>query len=258
MKPLSELKHLLPENPPGTPEGHYWTMNNMGTCEDFLDELTQAFVDYSKDKVVLDVGCGYGTHGFLAAKAGARNVLLIDKEYSNFDVINQRIDGEEKIAFTPICFVNYDFYNREGEIESKAEFSRINEKIDAILLNKFLHVLSHTDVMKAIINAHDLLRTGGKLFIKCISPFSKIFSTDFHNTAEEYESLSDSSSVPLMMPTIFKEKVPGVISIFTTKSLEKLLKMTGFKIETCKYLPAHIESMRGEFGKDYVMAIARK
>lgn len=248
MKPLSELKHLLPENPPGTPEGHYWTMNNTGTCEDFLDELTQAFVDYSNGKVVLDVGCGYGTAG-ISALRNAGNVVFLDVSKEHLNKVFERIDERLYRA----VFVHSPYNKKLFGVNF----------FDAILFNKVLHLFTPEETQKSLRKAYLELTDGGKVFIKCVTPFSKIFSTeifsaDFYNIAEEFESLSDSSSVPLMMPSIFKEKLPDVISIFTIKSLEKLLKMTGFEIETCKYIPAHIESMRGEFGKDYVMAIARK
>lgn len=246
MKPLSELKHLLPENPPGTPEGHYWTMNNMGTCEDFLDELTQAFVDYAKGKNVLDIGSGYGTAAICALENGANMVIANDLIEEHLNIAGDRTDKE--LILAPRDFLR----NPIGPLDRECLCNRL----DAILLNKVIHILDPRFIQFGFANLYDLLKEGGKLFIKSMTPYSKSVLPHTREAAEERER--NNKAFPGYFEKSGVDGAPEKFNLFTVRELRKTLEIRDFIVEQCKYIPAHIESMRGDFGKDYVMAIARK
>jgi ubiquinone/menaquinone biosynthesis C-methylase UbiE len=57
---------------------------------------------YSKDKIVLDFGCGNGIHSFFIAKAGAKKVVGIDLSEKSLDIAREKAKREgmgERVEF---------------------------------------------------------------------------------------------------------------------------------------------------------------
>ena len=95
----------------------------------------------TSDSVVLDLGCGLGIHGLLAAKAGARKVFLVDPEIvvqSALEVARHNGFGDRVQAF-------------QGRIEE----IELPEKVDVIISVFTANLLYTEDLLPSLYIARD-------------------------------------------------------------------------------------------------------
>jgi SAM-dependent methyltransferase len=102
------------------------------------------------DSVVLDLGCGLGIHGLLAARAGARKVFFVDPEvvvHSALEVAQRNGLGDRVQAF-------------QGRIED----IDLPEKVDVIISVFTGNMLYMEDLLPSLFRARDRwLKPGGVL-----------------------------------------------------------------------------------------------
>jgi len=102
------------------------------------------------DSVVLDLGCGLGIHGLMAARAGARRVFMVDPEiivHSALEVAKHNGYGDRVEAF-------------QGRIEE----IELPEKVDVIISVFTGNLLHSEDLLPSLFFARDKwLKPGGRL-----------------------------------------------------------------------------------------------
>jgi len=102
------------------------------------------------DSVVLDLGCGLGIHGLLAAKAGARKVFLVDPEIVVQSALEvARFNG---------------FGDRVQAFQGRIEEIELPEKVDVIISVFTGNLLYSEDLLPSLYFARDRwLKPGGHL-----------------------------------------------------------------------------------------------
>ena len=104
----------------------------------------------TRDSVVLDLGSGFGIHGFIAAAAGARHVYLVDPA----------IDAE---IIRRIAKLN-NLSDRITVIHKKIEETELPESVDVIISVFTGNFLYEEDLLPSLFYARDkYLKTDGKL-----------------------------------------------------------------------------------------------
>ncbi len=102
------------------------------------------------DSVVLDLGCGLGVHGLMAARAGARRVFLVDPEiavHSALEIAQHNGYGSRVEAF-------------QGRIEEIT----LPERVDVIISVFTGNMLYSEDLLPSLFHARDRwLKPGGHL-----------------------------------------------------------------------------------------------
>jgi SAM-dependent methyltransferase len=213
------------------------------------DPYSQAFIEYAAavgktNGKTLEIGAAFGTATLQALKLGAsvdcndiepRNLAVVMKRYSL-----QRGDSK-KLNLLPGAFP-----------EEFAGFK--SESYEAILACRVLHFFSGDRINKAMTKMADLLKTGGKLFIVCETPFQKNWEKFLpvfrQRVAEgkEWPGEIDDSSKYESSERAGKE-LPKFMHSLTVEVLERSALATGkLKIIKCAYI-----SRLGQFSKDAIL-----
>ncbi len=102
------------------------------------------------DSVVLDLGCGLGIHGLLAARAGARKVFLVDPEI----VVQSALEVAKFNGFG----------DRVQAFQGRIEEIELPEKVDVIISVFTGNLLYSEDLLPSLYFARDhWLKPGGRL-----------------------------------------------------------------------------------------------
>lgn len=143
-----EYKGIFPDN---SIDSHFENYVKDKVAEQRIKHIA----NYGRFESILDIGCGYGAFVILANRNRCKAIGL---EIQNFQiaVARQRLIQEAKGDSNPECiFVQGSAYALPFQDQS----------FDAITL---WDVLEHVDdYEKVMIEAHRVLKTGGKIFISC-------------------------------------------------------------------------------------------
>jgi SAM-dependent methyltransferase len=102
------------------------------------------------DSVVLDLGCGLGIHGLVAARAGARKVFLVDPEV----VVHAALEVAQRNGLG----------ERVQALQGRIEEIELPEKVDVIISVFTGNMLYMEDLLPSLFHARDRwLKPGGVL-----------------------------------------------------------------------------------------------
>jgi 16S rRNA (guanine1207-N2)-methyltransferase len=159
------------------PEGQYMITTMPGVFSwEHLDEGTALLLDHldiEPDTTVLDIGCGYGIIGLVAARAGAQHVTMLD---DNLLAVRCARAGVISNQLNDICTV----------LPSDVTSAVAGQQFDMVLSNPPFH--RDTDVNTAVATrivreAADVLVPGGRLRLVAnrFLPYDRVMREKFGN-----------------------------------------------------------------------------
>ncbi|WP_341748934.1 class I SAM-dependent methyltransferase [Candidatus Tisiphia endosymbiont of Sialis lutaria] len=158
-----DLKLLQPKE---DDDGRIQTLNKRGAMSPQLDEVTKKFIEFSKNRMVLEIGGAYGK-AMMETLKKQHNVTYhlndLDERHlfiaaHNIETLKLNQSTLDKIKFI------------SGDITSNLE---IHDKYDAILIARVLHFFSPEQLDKAVANIFNLLKDGGRVYAIAITPYVK-------------------------------------------------------------------------------------
>ncbi len=156
-------------------DGRVQTLNKMGAMSPVLDKASLNFIEFSKNKKVLEIGGGYG---FMMGKVlekypdviyhmndlDKRHIFIAAHNISTFNITPKTLDN--------IKFIAGDI----SEIE-------IEDKYDAILVARVLHFMNPEKLNKTVSKLYNLLKPNGRVYVIAITPYVK----RYQKFIKEYE-----------------------------------------------------------------------
>ena len=149
------------------------TLNRMGyeaTSPDTWDPITKLWIRFGAStlkgppRLLLNVGCAFGSSSVKAATVGAK-VICNDLDERHLTALSVSVPEELKAQFV---FLPGDYCADCTLRDLKQAGS-----VDAILLSRVLHFFSPEQFQRALKISYDLLRSGGRIYIVTSSPYLK-------------------------------------------------------------------------------------
>lgn len=259
---LIKYQEQKPKIPHPEPDGRVQTLNKKGAMSPILDELTLSFLDFGKNKKVLEIG---GAYGFVMSQMLSRNPKTI---YHINDLNEQHL----LIAAHSISNSNLEYNTLKNLkfIHEDVLKLDINEKYDAILISRVLHFMSPENLNLVVNKLNGLLKSGGRVYVIAITPYVKRYEK-FINEYEsrikagnyEYPGYVDSLRKWLNVEATSSSQISAISDdpfMFLDESvITKLFSRHGFKIISCKTMPLGYESESWSLdGRENVILIAEK
>lgn len=169
-----------------------------------------------KDKVVLDLGCGFGEHCKRFVESGAKKVVGIDISEKMLEI------AKEENSDSKITYINMPMEN----------ISQLNEKFDIVVSSLAFHYVE--DFSGVVKNIYDLLNEKGIFLFSQENPLCTCFSGGDRWTKDEngnklYINLSNYGVEGERESTWFVDNVKKYHRTFS--SIINTLIETGFTVE---------------------------
>lgn len=149
-----------------------------------IDEGTSLLLNYlelAPDASVLDLGCGYGPLGLVAAKLATQGqVHLVDKDFVAVEFA--RKNAELNHLTNVQSYLSNGFDQVPPDLKFDAIISNIPAKVGNEMLSIFLH------------DAHAHLKPGGKLYIVTISGLKDYMKRHLKEVFGNYDKLGQSKT----------------------------------------------------------------
>ena len=169
-----------------------------------------------KDKIILDLGCGFGEHCKRFVESGAKKVIGIDISEKMLEIAKQE-NSDSKITY-----INMPMEN----------ISQLNEKFDIVVSSLAFHYVQ--DFSGVVKNIYDMLNENGVFLFSQENPLCTCFSGGNRWTKDEngnklYINLSNYGIEGERESSWFVDNVKKYHRTFST--IINILIETGFKIE---------------------------
>lgn len=169
-----------------------------------------------KDKIILDLGCGFGEHCKRFVESGAKKVIGIDISEKMLEIAKQ------ENADSKITYINMPMEN----------ISQLNEKFDIVVSSLAFHYVQ--DFSGVVKNIYDMLNENGVFLFSQENPLCTCFSGGNRWTKDEngnklYINLSNYGIEGERESSWFVDNVKKYHRTFST--IINILIETGFKIE---------------------------
>ena len=169
-----------------------------------------------KDKIILDLGCGFGEHCKRFVESGAKKVIGIDISEKMLEIAKQ------ENADSKITYINMPMEN----------ISQLNEKFDIVVSSLAFHYVQ--DFSGVVKNIYDMLNENGVFLFSQENPLCTCFSGGNRWTKDEngnklYINLSNYGIEGERESTWFVDNVKKYHRTFST--IINTLIETGFTIE---------------------------
>jgi 2-polyprenyl-3-methyl-5-hydroxy-6-metoxy-1,4-benzoquinol methylase len=169
-----------------------------------------------KDKIILDLGCGFGEHCKRFVESGAKKVIGIDISEKMLEIAKQ------ENADSKITYINMPMEN----------ISKLNEKFDIVVSSLAFHYVQ--DFSGVVKNIYDMLNENGVFLFSQENPLCTCFSGGNRWTKDEngnklYINLSNYGIEGERESTWFVDNVKKYHRTFAT--IINTLIETGFTIE---------------------------
>ena len=247
------------------PEKDGWikTLNEKGSMSAGFDKATQKFIDFSKNKKVLEIGGAYGTVMREVLKRYPRTIYHfndLDARHLFIAAYLLKSDQLDEKALNNIRLMCFDV-----TVPLKA-----CETYDAILAARVLHFFSPTQTKMALENFFSLLNPGGRIYVIATTPYArryKSFIGEYERRllegTDDYpgyvKSLSDWINKSGMSPSQLSSISRGPFMFLDDKILRKSFEKAGFKIVQCEMIPLASKSFAWSLdGRENVLLIAEK
>jgi SAM-dependent methyltransferase len=197
----------------------------------------------------LDIGCAYGAHALPALKAGAR-VVANDLDERHLQIFWDQTPVELRANLKTVAGAFPD-------VELPVS------QFGAILAMRVLHFFDGPTLQKAARKISELLVPGGKVFVRVLAPYTKIYGTFI----PEYERRKAAGEAwPGFAPDASKWVTDDLermamannpIHVFEPEYLAKPFTDAGLIIEKCEYCPINLPWVHID-GRESTLLIARK
>lgn len=259
---INQYENLDIKMPESEPDGRTQTLNKKGATSPLLDNATLSFIEFGKNKKVLEVG---GAYGLVMSKMLKQypdttyHINDLDKRHlliaANY-LKNQEIS--EKILKNKTSFI----------VGDSAEMHYENE-YDAILVARVLHFMNPDELNKTVNNLYNALKPGGRVYVIAITPYVK----RYRNFIEEYEkrvarkeeypgfvrSLNDWLNEDAISINQKKQISSKPFMFLDDKVLSRLFDERGFSVIECKTQGLKYKSDSWSLdGRENVILIAEK
>ena len=169
-----------------------------------------------KDKIILDLGCGFGEHCKRFVESGAKKVIGIDISEKMLEIAKQ------ENADSKITYINMPMEN----------IWQLNEKFDVVVSSLAFHYVE--DFSGVVKNIYDMLNENGVFLFSQENPLCTCFSGGNRWTKDEngnklYINLSNYGIEGKRKSSWFVDNVKKYHRTFST--IINTLIETGFKIE---------------------------
>ena len=169
-----------------------------------------------KDKIILDLGCGFGEHCKRFVESGAKKVIGIDISEKMLEIAKQE-NSDSKITY-----INMPMEN----------ISKLNDKFDIVISSLAFHYVE--DFSGVVKNIYDMLNENGVFLFSQENPLCTCFSGGNRWTKDEngnklYINLSNYGIEGERESSWFVDNVKKYHRTFST--IINTLIETGFKIE---------------------------
>ncbi|WP_417904914.1 class I SAM-dependent methyltransferase [Candidatus Tisiphia endosymbiont of Micropterix aruncella] len=254
-----DLKLLQPKE---EDDGRIQTLNKKGAMSPRLDEVTKKFIEFSKNRTVLEIGGAYGK-------------AMIETLKKQYNVIYHLNDLDERHLF--IAAYNIETLKLNQSTLDKIKFIsgditstfKTGDKYDAILIARVLHFFSPEQLDNAVANIFSLLKDRGRVYVLAITPYVK----RFESFIPEYEkrvlnkepfpgyvqSLKDWVNIPVTNSNQLASIRDEPFMFLDQNVLTSIFKKHNFRIIGCKVVGLEYKSKSWSLdGRENVILIAEK
>ena len=260
-------KKAKPSMPAAESDGRTPTLNQKGAISPTLDCGTLSFLEFGKNKRILEVGGAYGNVMLEALhQSGSTIYHLNDLDERHLGIAAFRL--QEKIDQRKICMAglgNVQFIY--GDITQSSW--EVKEPYDAILMANVMRFLTPNQIDQAFSNLFTSLKSGGRIFIIAMPPYVNRYKSFI---PEYQQRLKDGAPNPGFVKNIRHyanndDKIQNQINNITDGhfmflddiTLSNLAKSAGFKVLECTFKPLSYKSESWELdGRETVVLIAEK
>lgn len=260
-------KKSKPAMPQAESDGRTPTLNKKGAISPTLDYATLSFLDFAKNKRVLEIGGAYGNVMLEALRRDSSTVYhLNDLDERHLGIAAFRL--QEKIDQRQICndgLGNVQFIY--GDITQSSW--KVDQPYDAVLMTNVMRFLNPTQIEHALKNLFDSLASGGRIFISATTPYVnryKAFIPEYQRRIKEghqypgfVKNISQYDSKESISLNQLNSTPDGHFMFLDDVILTKLCKDAGFKIIECTFKPLSYSSEMWELdGRETVILIGEK
>ncbi|WP_417905390.1 class I SAM-dependent methyltransferase [Candidatus Tisiphia endosymbiont of Micropterix aruncella] len=253
-----DLKLLQPKE---EDDGRIQTLNKKGAMSPRLDEVTKKFIEFSKNRTVLEIGGAYGK-------------AMIETLKKQYNVIYHLNDLDERHLF--IAAYNIETLKLNQSTLDKIKFIsgditstfKTGDKYDAILIARVLHFFSLEQLDNAVANIFSLLKDRGRVYVLAVTPYVK----GFESFIPEYEkrvlnkesfpgyvqSLKDWVNSPVTDSKQLASISDGSFMFMDQNVLTSIFKKHNFRIIECEEVGLKYKSIWSLDGRENVILIAEK
>lgn len=263
----SFYKKAKPAMPEAESDGRTPTLNKKGATSPALDYATLAFLEYGKNKRVLEIGGAYGNVMLEALHRNSSTIYhLNDLDERHLGIAAHRL--QEKIDQRKICMEglgNVQFIS--GDV-TQASWS-VKQSYDAVLMANVMRFLTPDQIQHTLSNLFNSLKPKGRIFIVAMTPYVKRYKTFI---PEYQRRLKDGVINPGFVKDItpysnetstYKNQIHtntgGSVMFLDDVSLSTFAKTAGFNVLECSLIPLHYASdLLGLDGREQVILIAER
>lgn len=265
---LAKFFELNLQIPKPDANGRIQTLNKKGAASASFDYAMRKFLEFGKDKDVLEIGGCYGDVMLQALKQSEKTkYTLNDLDPRHIFIAAKRLS--EKIQQNWLeqkCVNQVKFI--QADIIKSSEIQRIGE-YDAIYVGKVFHFLTPEQFELAVKHLFLLLKPQGQIFVTALSPYMK----HCEKFIQEYEKRLDKGAKnPGFFPSLreyvdISNKTPpqllGMIDatflFLDPNVLRETFERNGFHVLECKFTTlTHKSKLWAYDGREYVVLIAKK
>ena len=260
-------KKAKPSMPKAEIDGRTPTLNQKGAISPTLDYVTLSFLDFGKNKRILEVGGAYGNVMLEALHQSSSTIYhLNDLDERHLGIAAFRL--QEKIDQRKICMAglgNVQFIY--GDITQPSW--KVKKPYDAILMANVMRFLTPDQIDQAFSNLFTSLKSGGRIFIIAMTPYVNryksfipeyqqrlkdgIHNPGFVNNIRQYANNDENARNQINNIT------DGHFMFLDDLILSNLAKKAGFKVLECTFKPLSYKSESWELdGRENVILIAEK
>jgi SAM-dependent methyltransferase len=253
--------------PEAESDGRTPTLNQKGATAPTLDYVTRSFLDFAKNKRVLEVGGAYGNVMLEALHQNSSTIYhLNDLDERHLGIaafrLQEKID-QHKICIAGLGKVQFIY----GDIAQTSW--KVKKPYDAILMANVMRFLTPDQINKAFSNLFASLKSGGRVFIIALTPYVNRYKSfipeyqrrikagipnpGFVDDIRQYANESSNSQDQLH--TI----ADGHFMFLDDVILPQMAQKAGFKVLECTFKPLSYKSDSWELdGRENVILIGEK
>jgi SAM-dependent methyltransferase len=228
------------------------TLDRQGAIWLYIDETTQAYLDFAARGTLLEVAAGYGHIVIKALEAGAARVFANEIDARQLAIIQSRTPSE--YAARVVCCL--------GEFPEHLDFPE--NSFDAIYNARLFHFFTGGRIRLALAKFHRWLRPGGRVFLvndavyrTIFKPLIPIYERQVAAGAEWPGYFADvRSCIP---GYLHPETFPATMNFMDPAVLSRELLRAGFDILVSQFCPYTGNFAPGRLdGRELAAAIALK